>query len=98
MLIALSRGTVIPKTLNNEAISFFKMSNFSKAQQFLEDYLDARGIGCTNSTPVANIWLQGYLLWTNPLTPSGLATSVISSKDLLFNDSVHEGILLDFST
>ena len=34
----------------------------------------------------------------NPLTPSGLASSVIASTDVIFNDSLHAGILLDFST
>ena len=37
-------------------------------------------------------------MWLNPLTPSGFATSIISSKDIIFNDSLHEGIMLDFST
>ena len=32
------------------------------------------------------------------MTPSGLAASVIVSKDVIFNESLHEGILLDFST
>ena len=33
-----------------------------------------------------------------PLTPSGYASSVISLKDIIFNDSLHEGIMVDFST
>ena len=98
MLIASSRGSVVPSELNEEAQKFFKMQNFSKAQQYLESHLEAKGIECAIPTAVANLWLQGCLLWTNPLTPSGFAASVISSKDIIFNDSVHEGILLDFST
>ncbi len=98
MLIASSRGNVIPTTLNDEALSFFKTTNFSKAQQLLENYLEAREIECSIPTAVANLWLQGCFLWLNPLTPSGFASSVISSKDIIFNDSLDEGILLDFST
>ncbi len=37
-------------------------------------------------------------LWLNLLTPSGFASSVISSKDIIFNNLLHEGIMLDFST
>ena len=98
MLIASSRGTVIPTSLNDEAMTFFKTSSISKAQQFLENQLEAKGIECTVPTAVANLWLHGCFLWTNPLTPSGIASSVIASKDIIFNDSIHEGILLDFST
>ena len=96
--VASSRGNVVPTTLNDEANLFFKSSNFSKAQQYLEHYLEAKGIECAIPTAVANLWLQGCFLWLNPLTPSGFATSVISSKDVIFNDSLHEGIMLDFST
>ena len=98
MLIASSRGTMIPKVINDEALAFFKLANFSKAQQYLENYLEARSIECSIPTAVANLWLQGCFLWTNPVTPSGFAAPVIASKDIIFNDSVHEGILLDFST
>jgi len=96
--VASSRGNVVPTTLNDEASLFFKSSNFSKAQQYLEHYLEAKGIECAIPTAVANLWLQGCLLWLNPLTPSGFASSVISSKDIIFHDSLHEGIMLDFST
>ena len=98
MLIASSKGSVIPTVLGDEAMAFFKLSSFSKAQQFLESYLESQGIECSVPTAVANLWLQGCFLWLNPLTPSGLSASVITSKDIIFNDSIHEGILLDFST
>jgi len=98
MLIASSKGTVIPSTLNENAMTFFKISSISKAQQYLENQLEAKSIECAIPTAVANLWLNGCFLWMNPLTPSGIATSVIASKDIIFNDSIHEGILLDFST
>ena len=97
-LVASSRGNVVPTTPNDQATNFFKSTNSSKAQQYLENYLEAREIECTIPTAVANLWLQGCLLWLNPLTPSGLATSAITCKDIIFNDTIHEGILLDFST
>lgn len=96
--VASSRGNAIPNTLNEEASLFFISSNFSEAQQYLEHYLEAKGIECAIPTSVTNLWLQGYFLWLNPLTPSGFATSVILSKYVIFNDSLHKGIMLDFST
>ena len=42
MLIASSRGLVIPTSINDEAQAFFKYTNFLKAQQFLESYLEAK--------------------------------------------------------
>ena len=92
ILVASSRGNVVPTTPNEQG------TNVSKAQQYLENYLEAREIKCAIPTSVANLWLQGCLLWLNPLTPSSLATSVIACKDIIFNDSIHKGILLDFST
>ena len=98
MLVASSRGTVVPSELEEEAMNFFKLSSVSRAQQFLESYLETKSIKCTIQTAVANLLLQGCFIWSNPLTPSGLAGSVIASKDVIFNNSIHEGILLDFST
>ena len=98
MLVASSRGTVVPTELQDEAMKFFKLSSVSKAQQYLESYLENQSIECTIQTAVANLLLQGCFLWSNPLTPSGLAGSVIASKDIMFNNSIHAGILLDFST
>ena len=69
-----------------------------RAQQFLESLLESRNAKYINKTAVAKFLLNGWFLWLNPLTPSGLAASTISSKDIIFNNSIHEGILLNFST
>ena len=98
LLIAPLKGNIIPSQLNEKAMSFFSLSNFSKAQQYLESLLESKGIECSIPIAVTDLLLQGYLLWLNPLTPSGLASSVISSKDIIFNNSLYEGILLDFLT
>ena len=98
LLLVSSRENVIPTQLNEKAMAFFALSNFSKAQQYLESILESKGIECSILTTAVNLLLQWCMLWLNPLTPSGLARSVISSKDIIFNDSLHEGILLDFST
>ena len=98
ILLASSKGIIIPQELNEEAALFFEIQNFSKMQQFLESYLEARNVECVVPTAVANLWHQGCLLWANSLTPLGLSASVIATKDVLFNDLLHQGILLDFST
>ena len=98
ILVALSRGLVVPSSINDKAQAFFKGANFSKAQQFLESYMEARGVKCSIPTLVANLWLQGCFLWMNPLTPSWFAASVIASKDIILYNLLREGILLDFST
>ena len=46
LLIASSRGNVIPTELNNKAMAFFALFNFSKAQQYLESMLELNGIKC----------------------------------------------------
>ena len=82
MLVASSRDSVVPLSINDEAQAIFKSANFSKAQQFLESYLEAKGVECAIPTAVANLWLQGCFLWMNPLTLPGLAASVITSRTL----------------
>ena len=69
LLIASSRGNVIPTELKDKAMAFFVLSNCSQAQQYLESILELDRIKCSIPTIVANLWLQGYLLWLNPLTP-----------------------------
>ena len=69
-----------------------------KAQQFLESLLESRNAKYIIQTDVAKLWLNGCFLWLNPLTPFGLAAFIISAKDIIFNNSIHEGILLNFST
>ena len=68
-----SHRPVILTDLNEDTLSFFKIQNFSKAQQFLESYLETNGIECSVPTAVANLWYRRCILWTNPLTPSELA-------------------------
>ena len=38
------------------------------------------------------------ILWKNPLSPSGLAASVISSESIFRTDTLNEGMVLDYST
>ena len=97
ILIASSKENFIAQKLNEEAGSFFKLQFFSKVQQFLESYLEAKNIKYAIPTVVANLSHQGSLLWVKLVYQSGLSGSVISTKDTIFCGSLHQGILLDFS-
>ena len=55
MLMASSKGNVITQELNKDAASFFKMQNFSKAQQYVESYLEAKNIDYSVPTAVINL-------------------------------------------
>ena len=44
-----------------------------------------------------SLW-HGSMLWVNTVTPSGLACCVISNEDIMRNDSLHEGLVLDYAT
>ena len=44
-----------------------------------------------------SLW-YGSLLWTNSVTPSGLACCVIPSEYCLRGDTLHDGLVLDYST
>ena len=98
MLVASSRGNVIPTTLNDDAIEFFSQSTSLLAQIHLNSYLESKDIECTVSTALATILMHGSFLWVNSVNPSGLSASVISSKDVINNDTLYDGIVLDYTT
>ena len=41
--------------------------------------------------------MHGSFLWSNSTTPSGLTASVIKTKETISNDTLYEGIGLDYS-
>lgn len=97
LLIASSQGEVIPTTLRDEAMSFFSQSSVLNAQIYLNSILESEQIECFVSSALTTSLMHGSLLWLNALTPSGLASSVICSSDIMKNDTLHEGIVLDYS-
>ena len=98
LLVASSQGEAIPIELNHEAMEFFSQTSVLNAQIYLNSHLDSLKIECSISTALTTSLMHGCLLWTSSLTPSGLASSVISSLDIIRNDVLHEGIVLDYST
>ena len=97
LLIASSQGEVIPTTLRDEAMSFFSQSSVLNAQIYLNSILESEQIECFVSSALTTSLMHGSFLWLNALTPSGLASSVICSSDIMKNDILHEGIILDYS-
>ena len=98
LLVASSQGEVVPSELSKEAMEFFAQSSVLHAQIFLNSLLESERIECSVSPAMTTSLMHGSFLWASALTPSGLAPSVISSLDFLANDTLQEGIVLDYST
>ena len=64
----------------------------------LNSLLEAEGIECSVSTAMATTLLYGSFLWRNALSPAGLAASVLTSEGIIRNDTLQEGMVLDFAT
>ena len=98
MLVASSQGTVVSNEINDQAKKFFASPDRVQAQLFLNTRLEEEGIECTVSTALTTLFTYGNLIWTSTVTPSGLSSMVISSKDLFANETLLEGMVLDLST
>lgn len=98
MKVASSVGEVTEVDLNPEAIEFFKSTTVLHANILLNSLLEAEGIDCSITPAMANSLWHGIFLWANSITPSGLAASVITTETLLRTDTMHEGLVLDYST
>ncbi len=41
--------------------------------------------------------MHGSFLWSNDITPSALSSSIITTKDIMNNDTLYERIVLDYA-
>ena len=98
LLVASSQGEAIPIDLNKDALDFFSQSSVLNAQIYLNSLLDSLKIECSASSALTTSLMHRSFLWASTLTPSGLASSVISSVDIIRTDALQEGIILDYST
>jgi hypothetical protein len=96
--VASSIGEVTATEINTEALEFFKSSSVLNASIMLNSILEGERIECSISSAMTTSLLHGSFLWTNALTPAGLSCSTITSEDLLRTDTLHEGMVLDYST
>ena len=98
ILVAASTREVTEVVYNADAVEFFKCSAPLHAQVMLNSLLEAEGIECSVSTAMATTLLYGSFLWRNALSPAGLAASVLTSEGIIRNDTLQEGMVLDFAT
>ena len=96
--VASSRGEVTAMEINETAKEFFKSTTLLNANIFLNSILEGENIDCSISMAMTTALMCGSFLWFNPMTPSGLASSVIISEDIMRTDTLHEGMVLDLTT
>ena len=98
LCVAASQGDVVPTSLGPDAMEFFSQSSVLNAQIYLNSWLESERIECQVSSALATSLMHGSFLWASSITPSGLASSVITSLDTIRGDTLYEGIVLDYST
>lgn len=82
------------EVLNDDAMDFFSLSSAKNAHIYLNSILEAKNIRVSVSPALANHLWSGSFLWINHITPSGLASSVLTSE----SDIMQEALALECST
>ena len=98
ILVASSTGEITDPEYSADAAEFFKVSNTLHAQVMLNSLFETEGLDVSVSSAVATSFLYGSFLWRNALSPSGFAASVLTSEGVFRTDTLHEGMVLDYST
>ena len=80
LLVASSIGQAIPSKLEDGAMEFFSQANSVHAQLMLNSILENARLQVSLSPALATLLLSGSFLWSNPITPSGLASSVLTTE------------------
>ena len=97
ILVTSSVGEITEVDYKFKAVELFKCSNNITAQVMLNSQFEIERIECSVSSAVPATLIYGRFLCKNPLSPSGLGASVISSKGLFCMDTLHEVMVLDYS-
>ena len=98
LLVASSICEITEVEYSAEAMEFFKSSSTLNAQVMLNSLLEAENIDCSVSPAVAATWAYGSFLWKNAFSPSGFASSVLTSEGIMRGDTLQEGMVLDYAT
>ena len=98
ILVASSRGTVVPTDICEEANEFYSSQDKVQAQLFLNTKLEKENIECCVSIALTTLFGYGNFIWASPIIPSGLSSMVIASKEVLANNALYSGIILELST
>ena len=98
LFVASSIGNVVAQEINKDRREIFNQSSTLNAQiVFLNSYLEAREMECTISSALAMVLMHRNFTWSNKVTPSGLSASIISSRDIINNETLWKRIVLDYS-
>ena len=89
---------VVSEKLNEAAMEFFALSSAKLAHIHLNSLLETENIRVSISPALANHLWSGSFLWTNHVTPSGLAISVFTSESYLKTDIMKQALVLECST
>ena len=95
--MASSQGNVIPNEINEEAKKFFTGPDRVQAQLFLNSKLEESEVECSISSALTTLYTYENLLWSSPITPAGISSMVISSKDIFANEALYNRMVLDLS-
>ena len=98
LLTAASVNDVIVSELEPNAMEFFGSSSPLNTQIILNSLLETGRIECSVSPAMETCLLHGNFNWIDPLTPSGFASSIITSENIIRKNLIYEGIVLDYST
>ena len=98
ILVASSVNEATVTEINSQAAEFLNATSTLNASIILNSVLEAARIDCTVSNALVTSLHHGSFLWMNSVTPSGLASSVITSEDMVRTDTLYEGLVLDLST
>ena len=98
LLTAASVNDVIVSELEPSTMEFFGSSSPLNAQIILNSLLETGRIECSISPAMANCLMHGNFTWIDPLTPSGFASSVITTENIIRKNLIYEGMVLDYST
>ena len=98
LLVASSVNEATVTEINANAAEFFSASSTLNASILLNSLLEGERIDCSISNAMANSLHHGSLLWINSVTPSGLACCVITTEDFMRNDTLYDGLVLDYAT
>jgi len=98
ILVAASTGEITLVDYDADAVEFFQSSSNLNAQILLNSKLEGENIDCTVSPAMTTSLMVGSFLWRNPVSPSGFASSVLTSEGMFRSDILHEGMVLELST
>ena len=98
ILVASSVSEITVLEYDADGKEFFKSSSILNAQVMLNSLLESEGIDCSVSSAMTAALALGSFLWKDNISPSGFASAVISSESFIRSDTLHEGMILDYST